>query len=71
MLREEIQKLVEHSVSPEEAAKLIVIYLEEEAGLGLDGNGWLEDDSWWQEMNEDAEHEDLENLRQKLEITLA
>lgn len=70
MLREKIQTLVESSASPEEAAKLIVIYLEEEAELGLDGNGWLEDDSWWQEMTEDGEHEELENLRQKLETTL-
>ncbi len=51
MLREEIQKLVEHSASSEEAALLIVLYLEEEAGLSLDGNGWLEDDSKWQELN--------------------
>ena len=71
MLREEIKKLVKYSVSPEEAAKLIVIYLEEEAELGLDGNGWLDDDSWWQEMAEDGEHKDIENLRRKLETTLA
>lgn len=70
MLREDIQKLIEHSSSPEEAAKLVIVYLEEEAELGLDGNGWLENDSWWDEMTEDGDREDLENLRQKLEATL-
>ena len=73
MLREEIQKIIEHSTSSDEAALLIVFYLEE-AGLNLDENGWLDDDSWWQgfrDPEDESENEDIEKLRQKLETTLA
>lgn len=69
MLREKIESLVEHSASPEEAALLIILYLEEEAGLSLEGNGWLTGDPAWEELNEDDSAE-MERLRQKLEAIL-
>lgn len=69
MLRQEIQKLVVHSASPEEAALLIVLYLED-AGLSLEGNGWLDDDSKWDRLNSD-DGEGMDTLRRKLETILA
>lgn len=40
MLREKIQTLVENSISPEEAALLVVLYLEEDA-VFESGRQWM------------------------------
>jgi hypothetical protein len=56
----DLKKLIESASSPQEAAQMIIHYLDGE-GLALFGNGWLDDDPDWNSLTE----EDNENLYNK------
>ncbi len=52
MLRLKIQKIIEKATSTEDASYLICYLLEDE--IGLDGNGWFDDDSEMQTQLESS-----------------
>jgi len=58
-IRKNLQRIIENFFSASDSADAIVLYLEKFLNLGLEDNGWFEEDEGWEEFISSDRYKDL------------